>query len=119
MIREIHAASKKIEMRLNLNKTKIISGNQKQFIVENLKIERVNDYVYLGHILKLGKQNQVVEINRRIRMAWGAFGRLGETLKNKSVPICLKRKVFENICDTSADEGNGTATTTTKKVQRN
>ena len=37
-------------------------------------IERVDSYVYLGHKLKLGLDNQTAEVKRRIGCA--AFGKL-------------------------------------------
>ena len=34
------------------------------------------------------------EINRRVKMGWSAFGKLSTILKGK-IPLCLKRKVFD------------------------
>lgn len=54
-------------------------------------------YVYLGHEIKLGKENRTSEITRRVRMSWAAFGKLSSILKNPEVHINLKRKVH-NTC---------------------
>ena len=50
--------------------------------------------MYLGHKLKLGLDNQTAEINRRIGLAWAAFGKLRLIFKSK-MNNSLKRKVFD------------------------
>jgi len=54
----------------------------------------VFEYVYLGHNIKLGKENQIAE-RRRIGLMWAVFNKLSHILKHKKVPINLKRKVYE------------------------
>lgn len=44
----------------------------------------------MGQVHRIEKQNKTAEINKRVR-TWVAFWRLGDTPKNRSVPICLKR----------------------------
>lgn len=34
--------------------------------INNKKLENANEYVYLGHTIKLNKENQKAEISRRI-----------------------------------------------------
>ena len=52
-------------------------------IIEHRIVENVNEYVYLGHAIKLGKKKQTAEINRRIGLTWTAFGGLRYKLKFK------------------------------------
>ena len=60
-------------------------------------VSHCSEYVYLGHLTKLGKENQIGEITRRIRLGWAAFGNLSYVLRNTEIPINLKKKVF-NAC---------------------
>lgn len=50
--------------------------------------------LYLGHIIKTSKENEIAEIKRRIQLSWVMFGKLSFKLCNKDVPICLKRKAY-------------------------
>lgn len=46
--------------------------------IGNEVIERVDNYIYLGHKLKFGLDNHSAEVKRRI--GWGASGKLRLTL---------------------------------------
>jgi len=48
---------------------------------------------YLSHVIKRGKENQTVEIKRRIKLTWIAFGKLSHIVKIPDIPINLKRTV--------------------------
>lgn len=72
MLTELNEISRK----MNLNKTKVMSIIQDNIIIDKTILEKVNHYIYLGHTLKIGKENQTAEIKRRIRLAWVAFGKL-------------------------------------------
>lgn len=97
MIQELKTASAKIGLEMNINKTKILSPDSRQLKMGNQYIEAVDEYIYLGHKIKLGKDNQRAEIPRRIGMSWTAFRKLRFILTNKDVPINLKTKVY-NTC---------------------
>ena len=81
---------------MNLSKTKIMSDTTTYIITEDRIVKNINVYVYLGHAIKLGKKNQTAEINRRIGLTWAAFGRLRYILKDGTIPINLKRKVYKS-----------------------
>lgn len=81
---------------MNLQKTKIMSSEPLSVIIEGTIIEQVSQYTYLGHNIKLGRENQGAEILRRKQLSWAAFGKLGHILANKSIPINLKRKVYDS-----------------------
>ena len=57
-------------------------------------LEVVDEYVYLGQTVQLGRSNFEKEINRRIRLAWAAFGKLSRIFSSR-IPQCLKTKVFD------------------------
>ncbi|XP_050310861.1 uncharacterized protein LOC126746595 [Anthonomus grandis grandis] len=97
MLAELQRESKRIGLTMNLNKTKVMSPDNIQVHIEDRIIDNVEEYVYLGHCIKLGKENQTAEINRRVRLTWAATGKLSHVLRNETIPINLKRKVF-NAC---------------------
>jgi len=70
MLRELHRASLQIGLEMNLNKTKIMSTEDIQVPVNNQPLKVVSEYIYLGHKIQLGKENQSSEIIRRIGLSW-------------------------------------------------
>lgn len=50
--------------------------------------------MYLGHEIKISRDNQTCEVQRRVSLEWTAYGKLREIFKSK-LPICLKRKMFD------------------------
>lgn len=99
MIKELEEASRKVGLKMNMKKTKIMTNTQedRNVRIDNCILEKVNEYIYLGQILKLGKDNQTAEIQRRIRLAWAGFGKLSFVLKNPKLPQYQKSRVF-NQC---------------------
>lgn len=95
MLQELDRASKEIGLKMNEKKTKIMSQAGIRISIENHQIENVSEYIYLGHLIKLNKENQTKEITRRIGLTWAAFGKMGYILKNSKIPINLKRKVYD------------------------
>ena len=96
MLLQLNEEASKVGLKMNLAKTKIMSnivGDTVIKVADNL-IEKVDNYVYLGHKLKLGLENQTAEISRRIGLSWAAFGKLRHIFKNK-INNSLKRKVFD------------------------
>lgn len=59
-------------------------------------IKKVEDYVYLGHKIKLGRESLDGEINRRIQLTWAAFGKLDHVFCVK-ISQYLKTRVY-NQC---------------------
>lgn len=97
MLLELKVMSEKVGLTMNLNKTKVMTPEVTPVNIGNVTIENVKEYVYLGHLIKLGKENQNAEVKRRIRMTWAASGKLSSVIKNNDIPINLKSKVF-NTC---------------------
>lgn len=96
MLIQLHQESRKVGLKMNMTKTKIMSDEDNPVVIENQTIENVSEYIYLGHTIKLGRENQIAELARRIKLGWAAFGKLSYILKS-SIPNCLKCKVF-NTC---------------------
>lgn len=96
MLKELNAKSKEIGLKMNINKTKIMSNSLHNITIDNTIIENVDHYIYLGHTIKIGKENQSAEIKRRIHLAWVAFGKLSYIFKDNRIPIYLKRKAYDS-----------------------
>ena len=66
--------------------------NQK-IVIDDIEIEKVNKCRYLGQTISLSNPNE--ETADRIISGWRAFGRFKDILCNYSIPMCLRRKVFD------------------------
>ena len=81
---------------MHLGKTKVMYNkhvNKNDGIVHGMKIEEVDRYVYLGQMVTKD-HDQVQEVKRRIGQEWGAFCKLDNIMRDKNVPMRLKRKAF-------------------------
>lgn len=97
MLADLNGASEHVGLKMNMDKTKIMSNVH--VVPTPLKIgdstlDVVDDYIYLGHTVQLGKSNFENEVNRRIQLGWAAFGKLRNIFSSK-IPQCLKTRVFD------------------------
>jgi len=97
MLTDLKRESGKIGFNMNIDKSKLLTPDPGDVHLKGQQIEKVNEYIYLGHTITLGKENQTAEITGRIRLTWAAVGKLGTTLRKPTLPINLKKKVF-NTC---------------------
>lgn len=118
MINELDHASKQVGLKMNIQKTKIMSRENIAITIDQQQIENVSQYRYLGHNITLGKDNQRAEVTRRVSLMWAAFGNLAHKLKNTNIPINLKRKVFDSCILPVATYGMETATLTVKSSNK-
>ena len=98
MLNEINSESKKLGMKMNMKKTKVMYNeyvNRKPVQIGTEEVEGVTEYVYLGQLVKM-ENDKTDEIRRRIAAGWEAFAKYRDILKSK-MPMCLKRKVY-NQC---------------------
>ena len=97
MLQQLNEEACKVGLKINLTKTKIMTDldDDKDIKIGDAAIEKVESYIYLGHKLKLGLDNQTAEIRRRTGLAWAAFGKLRLIFKSK-MNNSLKRKVFDS-----------------------
>lgn len=96
MLTELEKKSTKVVLYMNLTKTK---SQDPQIIIRNQLVENVQNYIYLGHIMPPGKENQTQEISRRRRLIWTTFGKLKNTLNNKKIPMHLRSKINMFVLD--------------------
>lgn len=71
----------KRELKMNHHKTKIMSNTQNDITIDNASLQNTSQHIYLGHTIKIVKENKNAEIRRCIQLSWAAFGRLSFTLK--------------------------------------
>lgn len=71
MIKDLLMASTKIGLNMNASKTKIMNNtdDDEDYVVEDMKIEVVEDFKYLGQIISF-KNRQSKEIDSRVSAAW-------------------------------------------------
>lgn len=117
MLEQLHHTSAQVGLKMNLSKTKTLNENEEQVIVNGQRIENVKEYIYLGHAIKLGKENQTTEISRRIKLGWAAFGKLNFIFKSK-IPNSLKRDVYNKCVLPVMTYGLETMTMTARSVNR-
>ncbi|KAJ2938424.1 hypothetical protein O0L34_g12865 [Tuta absoluta] len=119
MLEDLHNASIKVGLRMNLSKTKIMLSHSTipNIIVGNSPIEAVNDYIYLGHCLSFGPQSQVKEVERRIQLGWAAFGKLKDVFKSQ-IPQNLKTRVFNQCVLPTLTYGAETWTLTRESLHK-
>lgn len=66
---QLNNATKKVGLKMNLNKIQIMSNNQEIIEIDNYIINATDQYLYLGHAIRIGKENQSAEISRRIGLS--------------------------------------------------
>lgn len=62
--------------------------------IESSNVQADREEAEQGHEIRIGKDNQTCEIYRRIGLSWAAFGKMRDVFK-KNIPICLKRRSYE------------------------
>ena len=99
MLNGLGDSSRRVGLGINFDKTKVMFNSHvspRPVVVSGATLEVVQEYVYLGQTIQLGRHNFKKEVQRRIRLGWAAFGKLRHIFES-SVPQCLKTKVF-NQC---------------------
>ena len=112
MLEELNRESLKVGLKMNKKKTKIMFNRHiqaEQIQIQNEALEVVDEYVYLGQLVQTNTSFET-EIKRRIKLGWSAFGRHSNILRG-SLPLCLKRKVFNQCVLSVMTYGSETWTT--------
>ena len=93
MLSDLNKESNKVGLKMNKGKTKVMfndKANKGTIRIDEEALEEVNEYIYLGQLITLGKGHEP-EIKRRITLGWKAFSKYKDVLKCKKIPMCLKR----------------------------
>ena len=94
----INKESKKVGLGIHRGKAKYITNycTDEKIFIEGTEIEKVESYKYLGQTISM-ENRTLEEVLMRIKMGWSVFYKYREIFLDKDLPICLKRKVF-NQC---------------------
>ena len=100
---------------MNITKTKVTVVDNTPINLNNVLIENVPGYVYLGQHYSLKEKNQDKEIQRRIMAGWAAYAKNRDIFKS-NLAISLKRQVY-NSCVLPAMTYGAETWTLTKQAQ--
>nr|ADI61810.1 endonuclease-reverse transcriptase [Bombyx mori] len=120
MVHSLNAASQRVGLGMNLDKTKVMfNGNviPRPIDVGGTPLEVVQEYIYLGQTLQLGRNNFEKEVTRRIQLGWAAFGKLRQVFSSP-IPQCLKTKVYNQCVLPVLTYGAETWTLTVRLVHK-
>ena len=121
MLHDLHQHSLNVGLRMNKEKTKIMTSKLENSTatieVDGHPLEGVKSYVYLGQLFSLD-EDSTTEIKRKISSAWSKFGRLSRYLQDVKFPFTLKGKIFNPCVMPVFLYGAETWTTTKKMAQR-
>ena len=115
MLQEISDEPGRMGFKMNIAKTKVMVVDNIPINVNNVLIENVQGYVYLGQHFSLEEKNQDKEIQRRIMAGWAAYAKHRVIFKS-NLAICLKRHVY-NSCVLPAVTYSAEIWTLTKQAQ--
>jgi Reverse transcriptase (RNA-dependent DNA polymerase) len=96
MIKELDVASKKVGLSMNKEKTQVMSNtDDTNFEIDGWKIEKVEEYKYLGQIVSF-QHKMTKELDTRISAAWRSFWALKKFLLSE-LPIYHKRNLMDSV----------------------
>ena len=96
MLQELYDESRRMGLKMNIAKIKVMVVDNTPINVNNMLIENVEGFMYLGQHYSLKEKNQDIEIQRRIMAGWAAYAKHRDIFKSH-LAICLKRQVY-NSC---------------------
>ncbi|CAG9834595.1 unnamed protein product [Diabrotica balteata] len=74
------------EDELGKNKKKMTNlPNIREIKLNDINLQSVSKYIYLGQIMKVNKENQTATITRRIRLAWARFRKVNQDMRNMEI----------------------------------
>jgi len=95
MINELNDKSKAIGLEMNKLKTKVMFNqyckSNQNIKLDVIALEAVSKTLYLGQIIVMSPDKKI-EIQRRIALAWQAFGR-ANLIFSSPLPLSLKRSL--------------------------
>ena len=82
-------------LKMNITKTKVMVVDNTPINVNNVLIENVPGYVYLGQHYSLKEKNQDKEIQRRIMAGWAAYAKHRDIFQKQPCHLPEKTSVGE------------------------
>ena len=102
-------------LKMNIAKTKVMVVDTTPINVNNVLIENVQGYVYLGQHYNIKEKNQDKEIQRRIMAGTAAYA-YHRDISKSNIAICLNRQVY-NSCVLPATTYGAETWTLTKQAE--
>lgn len=97
MITELAAESEKVGLKINPEKTKLMTNGEERTIKIGLtRVDYAQEFIYLGQLMA-PYDNTNKEIERRISNGWRRYWSMKEVMKDKTLHIATKSKLF-NTC---------------------
>ena len=115
MLQELSDESRRMSININIAKTKVMVVDNTLIYVNNVLIENVQGYGYLGQHYSIKEKNQDKEIQRRVMAGWPAYAKHRDIFK-RNLAICLKRQEY-NSCVLPAMAYGAETWTLTKQAQ--
>ena len=87
-------------MKLYIKKMKIMCNEMDRsrlrtgLMIDREQLEEVTEYNYLRRLVTSGNEISK-EIAQRITSGWRSFGKYSHFLKDRKIPICLKRTIMD------------------------
>lgn len=119
MLQDLQEVCGGVGLVINMSKTKFMTNLVPScgLKISDHEIELVDKYIYLGHEVRITRDNQTCELKRRTTLAWAAFGKLRDVFKS-DIPVYLKRKVFDQCVLPVMTYGSETLTITTATAKK-
>ncbi|KAI8434265.1 hypothetical protein MSG28_012359 [Choristoneura fumiferana] len=96
MIDTLQKASRQKGLEMNFSKTKVMTNSTRnQISIDNVPLDYVDSYIYLGKQISFQKQSNDVEIERRIKGTWKKYWSLKEIFKSQ-MPMKIKKQVMDS-----------------------
>jgi hypothetical protein len=99
MLRRVKRESEKMDLKLNVKKTKVMcntGGGEGVFTLDGEEIELVNNYTFLGTTVEIQGQCST-EIKRRVGMGRSAMVGLNKIWKDKNVTNSTKKHLVQTL----------------------
>ncbi|CAG4955332.1 unnamed protein product [Parnassius apollo] len=97
MIEDLSIESERVGLKLNLEKTRVMTNGEKTTIrIRNTEINYTDEYIYLGQLITQ-KEPMREEVKRRITNSRRRYWSLREAMKDKQLHINIKSKLL-NTC---------------------
>ncbi|XP_044749804.1 uncharacterized protein LOC123310400 [Coccinella septempunctata] len=88
-----------VRLKINISKTKCMPNlvPSANIAIGNHDVDLVDRYIYLGHEIRILRDNQTCKLKKRITLSWVAYGSLGNVFKS-NLPVCLNLNSNCHIC---------------------
>ena len=102
MLGDLNNEGKRNEVKLNKKNTMIMCNEVARrplrtgLMIDGEQLEELTEYKYLGRLVTSGSAISK-EIGQRITSGWRRFGEYSHFLKDRKIPVCLKRTIMDTV----------------------